>query len=1589
MTPGKSNKETATMKSISTIAPACGSLRRRVTLSVVALACALGVCSVLVVSPAAAKVIHNFEGSFNGSERPAAGSFSGGAFGDLLPSTAADQSSGDIWVTEAMLYGVLPKADVVDKFNEKGVYAGVQITGSGTPQKEFNFGLGLFAGIAVDNSSVHNGDLYVSDTGHGVVDRFSGSGAFECQITGKKPVSPEEVAHECNGAVGSLTPDGSIEPAGLAVDPSGDVYVADYAHQVIDKFGPSGQYVSQITNAQTGNHLGAGFGLGTITLDSAGNLYVTNFGSDIIKLDSSGNFVEVIGEGDEPAGVGVDPHNNHIYIDGRITSSSGRTDRVITEYEPTSAGDLLVNTIGFANSEGSLLPAFAVGPTGRLYATGYFNQSPVTVLTYSPDIVVPDLTTQPATSVEESSAILHGHLDPDSLHGGGAIETCQFEYGPTKAYGFTAPCAPGPSYSVPADVAASITELAPKSTYHFRLEAAESNGVPSYGEDEVLTTGGQPSIDHASAEALETAVVFRAHINPWGNDTDCHVQYVSEEAFKSAKWANATTVPCVTRGPSGLTEEDLGSGFGDIAVKARVNGLARAAVYHWRFLAANRSGLTGTPESTFETFNIEEVRFEDVKSGYVRNPGNQNYEWVSGEPSTQAGERPGDVVTTITLNKTTVATKGGPEQGEGESHATVTNTRDIETALPPGLVGNPTALPKCSHLLVTEEKCPPQTQVGLIWVYGSKADFGRGQEEQWAWSAKPLYNVEPAGPYPAELGAFIEGQAGAWIRFHVRTGSDYGITADSIKIITGVALEEVKVVVWGVPASHAHDGEAERQGCGKVPCPDPEPLEKPFLTNPTSCAGQQSVDVQLDTWQEPESWLSASTGVPAFTGCDKLPFEPTFEAQPTSKVADSPSGLEVDLHVPQPEGCEEAAGETVCENAEADVKGVKVTLPTGVTVDPSSADGLAACSEAQVGYLPQRSAEVGHPQFTPEPAKCPDASKIGSVEVDSPLIDHSLPGAVYVAAQEANPFRSLLALYITVYDAQTGVVVKLPAKVTLDPATGQLTTTVDEDPQLPFNDFKLDFFPGSRAALTTPFTCGSYSATTDLTPWSAPKGRDATPSSKAFEVTGPNGGACVNSEGQAPNAPGFEAGTASPVAAAYSPFVLHLKREGGSQRFSGLNVTLPPGLIGKIAGIEQCSQSAIDAAMARSHEGEGAAELAHPSCPSGSEVGVVHVGVGSGAPFYQTGHAYFAGPYKGAPFSLVIVTPAVAGPFDLGTVVVRAALFIDPYTAQVTVKSDPLPTIIDGIPLDIRAVNVDMNRGEFTLNPTSCSVMSVTGQEASTAGQTAGLSDRFQAGGCTTLPFHPVLKASTSAKTSRRQGASLVVRVSSSLGQANIAKVHVTLPKQLPSRLQTLKLACSASVFAANPASCPTASAVGTAVAHTPILSSPLTGPAYIVSHGAAFPDLEIVLQGEGVTIILDGKTNIKNGITESSFQSVPDAPVSSFELSLPEGPHSIIAAPHGRLCLLAARTVLVRKKVTVRVKRHGRVRRRRVTRTVRKRVAAGLLMPTTITGQNGAVIRQKTRIGVTGCTSSIAKHKHRKKGHAKRKKHKGNKRGK
>jgi uncharacterized repeat protein (TIGR01451 family) len=925
--------------------------------------------------------------------------------------------------------------------------------------------------------------------------------------------------------------------------------------------------------------------------------------------------------------------------------------------------------------------------------------------------------------------------------------------------------------------------------------------------------------------------------------------------------------------------------------------------------------------------------------------------FADGTPDTQAGGHPYSFTTDISYN----TTESKYRDTTGDYSAVSGEVKDLHITVPLGLVGDPQALPQCTQDEFREQICPPSSQVGV-----THTDFS-GSKQCSECVPIPLlstavYNMVPPPGVPAQF-AFSYNVGGIHVRTRIdarlHSGGDYGVTAVVSGIPQAFPLLATPVTLWGVPADPSHDDQRCREPgheseviCAGEPGSDTGPNSstgplKPFLTMPRACPGTSlRTSLEADSWQEPGDFVSGGESTQAaVVGCGELPFEPSLEAQPGSTLADSASGLNVDLRVPQREGCKEEGGGVECEVGEAELRDATVRLPAGMVVDPSSADGLEACSEAQVGYLAQKSVEVGYQQFTPGPAECPNGAKVGTVEVFTPLLNHPLPGGVYVAAQDANPFKSLLALYVAVYDPASGVVIKLAGKVSLDPVSGQLTTTFDENPQLPFSDFKLDFFSGSRAALTTPFTCGSYTTSGVLVPWSAPEGKDAEPSSSPFAVSGAPGGAgCVDSEAQAPNAPVFEAGTASPVAGSYSPFVLQLKREDASQRFSRLNVTLPPGLLGKIAGLQQCSQAAIEVAQGRSHEGEGALEFAHPSCPAGSELGVVHVGTGSGAPDYVAGHVYFAGPYEGAPFSLVIVTPALVGPFDFGSVVVRAALYINANTAQVTVKSDPFPRILDGVPVEIRDVSVDVNRSQFSLNPTSCATMAVTGEESSTAGSTAVLSDRFQAGGCATLPFKPSFTASTSGRASKADGASLNVKVLTSPGEANVSKVDVQIPSQLPSRLTTLRKACTEAQFNSDPAGCPAASDVATATVHTPILNVPLTGPVYFVSRGgAAFPQLVLVLQGEGVTIDVVGNTDIKGDVTYSRFEAIPDAPFTSFELSAPQGPYSILAtnlpaSAKYNLC------------------------------------GQNLAMPTVLTGQNGAVVKQATKLGITGCSPTRAK---------------------
>ncbi len=937
----------------------------------------------------------------------------------------------------------------------------------------------------------------------------------------------------------------------------------------------------------------------------------------------------------------------------------------------------------------------------------------------------------------------------------------------------------------------------------------------------------------------------------------------------------------------------------------------------------------GANPASLETNN--QASTEDARAGFEYF--HAELAGPDGSPATSADSHPYSYVTSFATN--TVPTEPGsaatylPAGGD---------LKEIEVMLPPGLIGNPTAIQRCTpqqfttvhvgHSLLREnfigtDECPAASAVGVIAI--------QQLEGERSTHVFPIYNMVPPKGMPAQFGFAVEGLP-VYINTKIRSDSDYGITAYLKNTTEAQRITAGRVAFWGVPWDASHD--TMRAQCAELEgtCPVPGQPQA-FMRLPSSCANTLLTTFTYGTWARPVTGASAISTAAAPIECAAPPFTPSVEAKPTTTTTDSPSGLRFDLHLPQKEH-EEAAS-----LGEADLRDTTVTLPPGLVANPAQANGLAACSPAQIGLTtPVGQSNPVH--FNLAPAQCPDASKLGTVEAVVPAVDHPLKGSVYLASQEDNPFNSLLAFYIVLEDEQTGVVVKLPAKITTDPVTGQLTTTVQESPQVPVEDFKFAFFEGARAALRTPATCGTFTTATSLTPWTSPEGANATPSD-AFQITSaPGGGACPSTPAQEPNAPSFEAGTVTPTAGVYSSLVVRLAREDGSQNISRLNMTLPPGATGKLAGIPECSAAQIAQAQARNHPGQGAVEQSSPSCPSSSAIGTVRVGAGAGAdPFYVTGKAYLAGPYEGAPFSAVFITPAIAGPFDLGTVVVRAGLFVNPNTAQVTTKSDPLPTILDGIPIDVRSVTVTVDRPGFILNPTNCNPLTVTGEEVSTLGQVAPLSSRFQVGACQNLRFTPKFTISTTGKTSKANGASLSVKVAYPAGsigsQTNLGRVDLQLPKQLPARLSTLQKACTEAQFNANPAGCPAASMIGTAKAVTPLLSSPLTGPAILVSHGgAAFPDVEFLLQGEGVLVVLDGKTQIKKGITYSHFETLPDQPISMFETTLPQGPYSVLATN----LPASAKNSLCGQNLT---------------------------LPTTLTAQDGAVINQTTKATVTGCAKT------------------------
>jgi hypothetical protein len=842
---------------------------------------------------------------------------------------------------------------------------------------------------------------------------------------------------------------------------------------------------------------------------------------------------------------------------------------------------------------------------------------------------------------------------------------------------------------------------------------------------------------------------------------------------------------------------------------------------------------------------------------------------ADGEDDTRAGAHPYELVTTIDFTQTTNSS-GAPIPTE--------NLKEMHVELPPGFVGDPTAVPQCTDAQLDVGACPVTSQVGLVSLPQA---IGQPLAST---LVSPLYNVEAPPGEPAQFG-FVPGIFPIRSHASVRTDSDYGISYDLHNVPQPTELMGSKVTLWGVPPDSGHDDE-RGQECQLVPpfgefCRpvlggSPGPIDiphKPFLTNPTSCEGAAlKVKAVVASWQQPNVVVDEEADSPATTNCDEVEFEPSLKARPTTNAADSPSGLDVDLRLRQNEGPEALAT--------AQLRDAVVTLPEGLVVNPSSANGLGACTPAQIGLT----TAVGDPKahFNLAKPSCPDAASIGRVEVDTPVFPDPLKGNVYLASPHQNPFGSLLALYLAIEGH--GLVIKLPGKVTADPQTGRLSTSFEENPQVPVKALRLNLFAGSVAPLRNPANCGTYTTTSVMTPWSAPdSGPPATPSDTYKITQGANGQPC----GAPANAPSFSAGSVAPLAGNYQPFVVNLRREDGTQQFSSVTVTPPPGLVAKLAGTATCSDAQLAAAAAKS----GNDEKNNPSCPTASEIGSVYAQAGAGpAPYNAPGKAYLTGPYKGAPLSLAIVTPATAGPFDLGTIVVRTALFLDPKTAQVKAVSDPIPTILQGIPLDIRAVSIRLDKPGFTLNPSSCDPSTVDGSLLSTAGATAALQSRFQLAECGQLKFKPSLALSLKGPTKRAKYPALTAVLTPRPGDANIAAVSVALPHSEFLAQEHIRTVCTRVQWAAD--QCPAAAIYGKVSVTTPLLDYPLTGPVYLRSSDNPLPDLVPDLRGpanQPIRFEAAGKTDSVKGGIRNSFAFVPDVPFTKLVLQLQGGKKGLL----------------------------------------------------------------------------------------------------
>jgi hypothetical protein len=904
--------------------------------------------------------------------------------------------------------------------------------------------------------------------------------------------------------------------------------------------------------------------------------------------------------------------------------------------------------------------------------------------------------------------------------------------------------------------------------------------------------------------------------------------------------------------------------------------------------------------------DVDEIPFSPTPSAFGLVPGSLVADvftdaYPFGVPSRQAGAHPFEQRVNFDLTEHTTIKEG---KLNGETNAPL---KTFELTLPRGLIGNPEATPKCDPVAFAQEgatqnstACPPDTQIGYINGLTTSSLFEGFRDK--AFSRIPLYNLEPPKGTPVDLGF----NAGGIVQGHVFAALDpaqgYAIKTVTPNISSLIPVRGAEATVWGVPGDPAHDKfryytEVTEGNVRGAPFGDQ--TIRPFFTNPMDCGFENGGSrVSVESYVDPGHPTPVQEYSPPLdvSGCadPRFRFKPKIALQPTSRDAGGPTGLDVHLEVPQRNdevtNAEDlyAANEDVKGIATPPLKKVVVRFPDGMTISPSAAQGLESCTSEEIGL------------GTNSPVKCPDASQYGTLTLHTPIFpsDAQPEGWIYIAKQGDNPFHNFLSIYLVIEEPERGILVKVPGKVDLDSQTGRITTTFDDLPQFPVSDMQMNLKGGVRAGLVNPGTCGRKTISAEFFTWQDPS--TPHPVTSSYDVTqNPDGSPCPNNLAERLFKPTLEAGMLNPLAGAFSPLVLHLTRTDQDQELAAAEGTAPPGLTASLRGLAQCTDAEIKAAEAPGRSGQE--EIASPSCPAQTQVGIVQAGAGVGQVLtYVEGKVYLAGPYKGAPVSGVAIVPAVAGPFDLGTIVTRAPAYVDPETAQITLKTDPLPQIFKGVPVRVRDIRVKLDRPSFTLNPTSCEPLSFTGQLFGINGATAQTQTRFEVGECASLGFKPKLSLKLKGGTTRGGHPALRAVLRARPGDANIAGAQVTLPYSEYLDQGHLNNICIRPDFAAK--RCLPSTIYGHAVAKTPLFDQPLEGPVYLRANpNHNLPDLvaalrgpdslpvEVDLQGRVDSVITRRPNGERVGGIRNTFEVVPDAPVTEFTLTMQGGKKGLL----------------------------------------------------------------------------------------------------